>query len=648
MKTINVYTFDSNGLAKAGLVDEYESLIWTKRFFTDGDCELYLPASASMLSLLVPGRFLLRSDDEMICRITKVELTTSNEDGDHLIVTGEDATAILGQRIIWETANCYGNVETFVRKLITDNLISPARTERVFPAVTLGAAIGMTATMTCQVSYRNLAEVIREYQKAYGFGIKTGKSGVNLEISLYTGLDLRSSVIFCEDYENLAETNYTFDQGKDQNVALVAGEGEGATRARAIYGYSSGEARRELFVDADSITSSASYEDLVTAYPPGASGETGYIDDIPGTGAVYKMHSLSVTAWDDNQSAWLDANYPGGTWSTGVDGKPVYTLTDVIIADLTSTAPEDYDPVKYRDLIYYGWLASKGAESLQSVGDVKTFNGEIVPDVTFKYGTDYELGDIVLVRNAYGVEAAARVSEVTEVYDENGYRVEPSFSYTEPTTSTVVPSGSASFYTPADSLEAARVAALTKAALRNLAQAAGESNTATTLTAGTITKVPLVSAKLVTVGSGFTISDGGIQVAEAGHYIVSGAVYMAALDGSGVTRKTIHIYHGSASDTFSDAVSHDQEEMSSTDAVSTSGQSAPGALCMGAKLVTANAGDVFWLACRTVGGAGSYYGGNLATFLMVEKIEPAPESGTVSDVIVTQNSQTGVLSIVDA
>lgn len=648
MGIINVYNFDSNGLAKAGLVDSYESLIWTKRFYTTGDCELYLPASDKMVELLVPGRFLLREDDEMICRITRVELTTSHDGGDHLIVTGEDATAILGQRIIWNTANCYGNVETFVRKLITDNLISPARTERTFPAVTLGAAIGMTDRMTCQVSYRNLGETIREYQKAYHFGIRAGKSGANIELSMYAGRDLRTSVIFCEEYENLAETDYSFDSAKDTNVALVAGEGEGATRAKAIYGYSAGEARRELFVDADTITSSATYEDMTEAYPPGASGETGYIDEIPGTGAVYKMHTLNVTAWDDNQSAWLDANYPGGTWSTGSDGKPVYTLTDVIIADLTSTAPEDYDPIKYRDLIYYGWLASKGAESLQTSGDVKTFNGSIVPDVTFVYGRDYYLGDIVLVRNRYGIEAAARVSAVTEVHDASGRRVEPTFSYTEPTTSSAVPSGAISYYTPAESLEATRVASLTSAALRNLAQAAGAANEPTATTAGTMTKVPLVAAKLITIGTGFSISDGGIQVAEAGHYIISGAVYMAASDGSGVTRKTTHIYHGTASDTFSDAVTNNLEEMSGTDAVSTNGQAAPGAICMGAKLVTAEAGDVFWLACRTTGGAGSFYAGNLATFLMVERIEPAPAGGGGDDVIVTQNSQTGALSIVDA
>ena len=648
MDIVNVYTFDSNGLTKVGLVEEYESLIWTKRFFTDGDCEIYLPASAAAVSLLTPGRFLLREDDDMICRITKVELTTSNEDGDYLTVTGEDATAILKQRIIWDTANCHGSVETFVRKLITDNLISPARTERTFPAVSLGAAIGMTATMTCQVSYRNLAEVIREYQKTFGFGIKTGKSGSTLQISLYAGRDLRSSVVFSEDYENLAETDYKFDQAKDQNVALVAGEGEGATRAKCIFGYSSGVARRELFVDADSISSNATFDALVTAFPLGDAGETGYIEMVIGTGWVYKMHTLYVTALDDNQVAWLNLNYPGGTWGTSLDGKPQYKLYDVIIADLRASAPASSDPIRYRDIIYYGWLAARGEESLLTVGDVKSFNGEIVPDVTFKYGTDYLLGDIVLVRNRYGIEAAARVTEVCEYFDGSGYNVEPKFSYTEPTTSSTVPSGSVSYYTPADSLEAAKVAALTQAALRNLAQAAGESNTATATTADTMTKVPMVNAKLITVGSGFSISDGGIQVDESGHYIISGAVYMGVSSGSGVTRKTIHIYHGSASDSFNDAVSHDQEEMSATDAVSTASSAAPGALCMGAKLVTANAGDVFWLACRTVGGAGSYYGGNLATFLMVEKIEPAPESGTVSDVIVTQNSQTGVLSIVDA
>lgn len=58
------------------------------------------------------------------------------------------------------------------------------------------------------------------------------------------------------------------------------------------------------------------------------------------------------------------------------------------------------------------------------------FEGEVFSD-NYKYMTDYNVGDIVTVRNEYGVQANARIIEVAETWDNTGYSLEPIFEFEE-------------------------------------------------------------------------------------------------------------------------------------------------------------------------------------------------------------------------
>ena len=56
-----------------------------------------------------------------------------------------------------------------------------------------------------------------------------------------------------------------------------------------------------------------------------------------------------------------------------------------------------------------------------------TFESEIIPDVTFQYKEDYDLGDLISIRNEYGIGSTARITEIIEVFDTNGHSVQPKF-----------------------------------------------------------------------------------------------------------------------------------------------------------------------------------------------------------------------------
>lgn len=62
--------------------------------------------------------------------VQKVNLSTDEEDGDYLIVTGYDLKSIIGQRIIWNQTVLSGTVENGIKKLLNENVISPSDSDR--------------------------------------------------------------------------------------------------------------------------------------------------------------------------------------------------------------------------------------------------------------------------------------------------------------------------------------------------------------------------------------------------------------------------------------------------------------------------------------------------------------------------------------
>ena len=77
---------------------------------------------------------------------------------------------------------------------------------------------------------------------------------------------------------------------------------------------------------------------------------------------------------------------------------------------------------------YKTMLQNQGQENIDQRKAVTFFNGEILNYNNYTYGVDYNLGDKVSIVNAYGIKANATITEITEVEDESGYRIIPTFS----------------------------------------------------------------------------------------------------------------------------------------------------------------------------------------------------------------------------
>lgn len=428
---IDIYVLDNN-LKKIGIVDAYKSLIWCNRYNKPGDCELYLDATPDSISLLTIGKYLARTDDSMICQIRRIEIQTDAETGNYLIVTGIDVKEFLNRRIIWGMANCNGKVESFIRNLVTAASIAPSISDRKFKLqngnqmLYLANSAGFTEAVSEQVSYKNLGEKIREYCTTYQWGYRIYLDEQKLYFQLYKGADKSNLVVFSDQFENLSSTDYADDQTDMINIALVAGSGEDADRLTQTYGSASGINRYEMFIDARDIAQVITWEELTDMYPTVEYGGNGSIASSGGN-FVYKVSSIDIQIVDAAQKQWLQDNYTGTVVT--VDNQEYYRISNVIIADLPSETPDDSDNCTLRDLVYNVYLLNRGKDNIAEHGKVITFNGAVIPDVTFIYKEDYNLGDIVKVENQFGITANARIVEIIEVLDENGYSIEPKFEY---------------------------------------------------------------------------------------------------------------------------------------------------------------------------------------------------------------------------
>lgn len=419
---IDIYVLNKD-LEQIGIIDNYTSLIWASRYLEDGDCELYIGATNEMLSLLRKDHFLTRHDDDMICRIESIELDTNIEDGNYLIIKGYDVKKILSQRIVWTQTNIDGNVESYIRKLVNDSLINPNLSYRAITDSTgrknffLSNVKGFKEVITQQVTYAQVAEKIKELCNYYGWGYRIYVENKNFYFDLYKGIDRTGTVIFSPDLENLIATKYKEDSSNIANVALIGGEGEGSERTNNTSGHAEGIDRSEIFVDAKDISKTIKWEDLKLLYP------TGII-----SGTTYVMNQLDIQIIDDYQLADLKINFPNGIEITK-DNVKYYRITNIVIADLNSSTPENNDDVILRNVIYSVYLLNRGYEKLSEYGSIITFEGSIEADTTFKYKEDYFLGDLVTIENEYGISIDARIVEVIEIYDENGKSIEPKFEY---------------------------------------------------------------------------------------------------------------------------------------------------------------------------------------------------------------------------
>ena len=108
---------------------------------------------------------------------------------------------------------------------------------------------------------------------------------------------------------------------------------------------------------------------------------------------------------------------------SGLDRRELY----VDARDLSTTNGES----TISNSEYLEQLQQRGKEKLSEYEYEKIIDGEAETSIMFKYGIDFNMGDILQVSNEYGIETRVRVLEYIRSQSEDGYNVYPTFSSIE-------------------------------------------------------------------------------------------------------------------------------------------------------------------------------------------------------------------------
>lgn len=262
------------------VVDDQISLIWTNRYYSGGDFELQIKADEKSILALRENNYVIREDritEESygeVGIITGKEITTNEESGAVLKITGEISDNLLKRRIVWSQTTMTGNAEECIRKLIEENITQPEEDTRKIENFLLAEKGGYTEELKdfdIQAAGETLLDVIKSICETtkIGFRITMTRSNQFL-FELYKGKDRSIGqkenipVVFSPEYDNLNSSDYTYSQEEYKNAGLVFGEGEGTSQRIVAVGEETGLNRREVKIDGSGVTSNGEIITLET------------------------------------------------------------------------------------------------------------------------------------------------------------------------------------------------------------------------------------------------------------------------------------------------------------------------------------------------------------------------------------------------
>lgn len=334
---MEIYFVDDN-FERQAVLDVFTSLIWTKRYYTYGDFELYAPATAELTSLINTYPYIARDDDDTLMIVENVEITTSAENGDYYIITGRSLESIIGRRIVWDqTTLNLQNPASGVYWLLENNICRYADEARKIPGFTVDESFTAVGELRTQITGTNLLDAISTIAQKFGFGFKTTIQNGNIVFSCYRGT--RVEVTFSKEFDNIITSDYYRKTENYKNVALIAGEGEGAARRRTSVNSNteSGMNRREIYVDARDISSNE-----------GAIGDEEYLTLLATRGAEKLNECTNVTGFESevepNMTYYYKQDYNLGDIVTVDNGYGV-TATPRIIEIIESWSDTGYNVV---------------------------------------------------------------------------------------------------------------------------------------------------------------------------------------------------------------------------------------------------------------------------------------------------------------
>lgn len=362
---MDLYILDQQ-LRRAGIVDVYNSFIWTERYSSFGDFELEIQNTRGNREMFAAGTCVTKSGSQVVMITETLEESKTEEGESILSVKGRDISTFLNDRVArpsnanlttlpeWTLTGLPAEVvRNMFKTVCVDGGISSLDILPLYQTGTLNPAGNIpepSESVTFVFNLDSLYSQIKDVCDQYNMGFRIVRkdellASAKLYFEVYTGNDRTSSqstfpaVVFSPNLDNLTNVN--------------------------------------------SVTSIAGYCNMAYVY-----AQNGFLI-VPADGA--------------DPSA------------VGFDRK-VLTV-DASSIDLPAGAALN------------AAMLQKGREELAKHRAIIAFDGEISQYGSYRYGVDYGLGDMVEMRDIDGKTNLMRVTEHISVSDQEGERSYPTLSY---------------------------------------------------------------------------------------------------------------------------------------------------------------------------------------------------------------------------
>lgn len=255
------------------VVENFSSFVWTDRYYSAGDFELYVPPTIRVLTQYIPDYYIVRPDSEHVMIIDSV-LLEEDDDGYSYKISGESLESILKRRILWTDTTLSGNFQDAIKTLLDGSIISPSIADRkidnfVFVKSEDEAITSLTIEEAEYSKDETIYDIIEKNCQEFEIGFKVTLTSDNkFAFTLYKGVDRSYDqtavpyVIFSPAFDNLTSSSFLKSYTDYKNVALVTGtstDGEGeSTDLSTVVGEASGLDRRETHIDAGDVQGNTS------------------------------------------------------------------------------------------------------------------------------------------------------------------------------------------------------------------------------------------------------------------------------------------------------------------------------------------------------------------------------------------------------
>ncbi|MDH5161519.1 siphovirus ReqiPepy6 Gp37-like family protein [Heyndrickxia oleronia] len=374
-KPIRILSADMNIL---GETEAYESMFFTRRFHTIGDIESQINRYKKHADKFLKGNLILVGKDlnkVFIIKHREIGLDENGKATENWIIRGLSLQSVVGQRITIPpayTAYDYksGNAETVMKHYIERNIVNPIDPRRKIPQLVIAPNKNRGPSISWQSRYKNLAEEMTE-------------------ISLATGLGWDVTL-------DLKNKQWVFDVVEGRDVSVNQ-----SVLPPVIF-----SPQFESLQSLHYTESELNYKNSAYVAGQGEGVERRIVE--VGKDVGLSRHEIFIDARDIPETE--DIEVPDGDGGTTNETIP-RPVAD-IIKDLTD----------------------RGNQQLAQLIQEHYLEGQILTHSPFVYEKDYNLGDIITIQSKdWGVTLDTRITEIKEIYEENGFRIEGTFGNNRPT-----------------------------------------------------------------------------------------------------------------------------------------------------------------------------------------------------------------------